>query len=577
MLWKRRIAAMMVISLLLAVGVIQAQDESGQAGVGDDLFPNAGNSGFEVTHYTLDIAWDESNSIEAEATLEAAAIDELNAFNLDFSGFEIESITVNEADAEYSREGNELTVTPAETLASGEAFTVTVVYSGEPSTVDAAGIGIGGWTRYDGGVFTASQPLGAQGWFPANDHPSDAASFTFRVTVPEPYSVAANGILDDVIDNGDTQTFVWEASDPMATYLATVNIAEFRTVEEEGEGGLPIINYFPADMVANGEQAFERQSEIIAYFASIFGPYPFESAGAIVVDVSLGVALETQTRPLYGLDSAGMEIIVAHELSHQWFGNSVRVADWKDIWLNEGFATYAEALWLEHSEGAEARDARIREAYMAGVHGVLAALPRTAFIGFLGSIALPDAPVSRETVGESITALLSGDVDADALEAVLADVPDEGIPASDIGDVLEALDFDTVYLTVAGFNGFFDGLGAPEVVDNLGINSPLALASPPAVVDSENMFNQGVYQRGGLTLHALRLLTDDEVFFEILQTYFERFSGSTVTTDDFIAVAEEVSGMELDTFFQAWLYDEQAPDMPELGLIADDIASSMGG
>jgi aminopeptidase N len=189
------------------------------------------------------------------------------------------------------------------------------------------------------------------------------------VTVPEPFEVGANGVLTETTDNGDTTTFVFEVREPMASYLATINIDEFDIETSQAENSIPIRNYFPSGLSEDYRKPFERQDEMLVYFSDLFGAYPFEVYGALVIDKRFGAALETQTLSIFSiemLDSSGSapsEEVVAHELAHQWFGDSVSVGDWSDIWLNESFATYAQVLWLEHIQGRQAVDERIREMY----------------------------------------------------------------------------------------------------------------------------------------------------------------------------------------------------------------------
>jgi aminopeptidase N len=569
-----RLTPFILLMLAISFSLALAQDNTpGADGLGDSLYPQSGNGGYDVQHYTLDLSYDPENKIIAgSATIEALATQPLSAFNLDFVGFTITELTVNEAATPYERDGGELVISlPAEAaLAADEQFSVMIAYNGEPATIAAAGLPIGGFTPFRDGVFTASQPVGSAGWYPVNDHPLDKASYTFRITVPEPYSVAANGTPQEPTDNGDTRTFVFEATDPMASYLTTVNIAEFREERQEGPNGLPIINYFPVDFTERQVRAFERQPEILALFTELFGPYPFETAGAIVVDVQLGVALETQTRPIYGADSSQAEIVVVHELAHQWFGDSVSVTDWKDIWLNEGFASYSELLWVEHIDGADALAEQVREKYTQGVIGVLATLPKDTFIGSqLRAIVGESATVLDQAEVEALLRAFGGrQLSADQISTLLADIPVDGLPAADLVELFEALPLEDITLTFRN---------AALLLETLELNSLLAESgllsfgpTAPAVVTAENMFNQGVYQRGALTLHALRLRVGDDDFFTILRQYYETYRDSNAATEDFIRIAEQVSGQELDALFLAWLYDETPPDLPEAGLFAAD-------
>lgn len=358
----RGFAVWMLVCLLM-VGAVAAQDaEPGAEGLGDSYFPTLGNGGYDVTHYLIDLAADiDTNEISGSVTVSAEATQALSQFNLDFSGFDISALTVNGTAANYARDGREMTITPVEPLADGTAFEVMVTYAGVPGEDIDGGVGpvfAQGWTNYGDGVFVASEPAGSANWFPSNDHPLDKALFTFRITVDEPYTATANGLLVETIAEGDATTFVWESSYPMATYLASVNIADFTLHEDQAVDGIPVRNYFPTALAERGEEIFAKQPEMLAFFSDLFGPYPFEAYGSVVANTELGFALETQTLSLFGRDilspfqfGTQAEEVIAHELAHQWFGNSVTPAQWQDIWLNEGFASYAEALWIAHEYG----------------------------------------------------------------------------------------------------------------------------------------------------------------------------------------------------------------------------------
>jgi hypothetical protein len=350
-----------------------AQPQPGASGIGDSLYPGFGNGGYDAQHYTLDLNVTDvdTSTLNATTTIEAKATQDLSSFNLDFIGFTIDGITVNGKPAAFSRDGQELTITPVEPLDEGEAFTVDVKYNGSPQPIDSVAFTFPvptGWINFDGGNFVLSEPDGAANYYPVNDHPLDKASYTFRVTVPEPFEVAANGVLEQSIDNGDTTTYVFEARDPMVSYLSTVNIYSGFDIETEvGPNGIPIRNYFAQDVPKELLKPFDLQPEMLAFFSETFGPYPFELYGAVVVNAETGGALETQTLSIFGIDTlrrASIEETVAHELAHQWFGNSLALADWSDIWLNESLATYSQGLWVEYSRGGSAAlDKWVKEQY----------------------------------------------------------------------------------------------------------------------------------------------------------------------------------------------------------------------
>ena len=345
--------------------------QSGAPGVGDPYFPGAGNGGYDVDHYVLALTWDpEARRLDGVATIEAtAATQGLSRFSLDLVGLEVTDVTVDGAPAAWERDGRELVITPDGTVAAGAGFTAVVAYGGSPEAVAGpAPLDPGFIVEDDGEVHVAAEPIGAATFLPSNDHPSDKATFEIRVTVPEGLDVAANGVLRRTQpgDRPGTETWVYDVADPMATYLVQVVVADLRVEELTGPGGLPIRNVYDADLGTAVGAAIGRQGDMIGFFEDQFGPYPFATYGAAVVDQALGFALETQTLSLFGPDTAS-EPVVAHELAHQWFGNHVSPASWQDIWLNEGFATYAEWLWAEHAGATTVDDAAAEAAGIPGL------------------------------------------------------------------------------------------------------------------------------------------------------------------------------------------------------------------
>jgi aminopeptidase N/predicted small lipoprotein YifL len=487
---KKILTALLILSALLALAACQEEPQAepteapaaevespmeetaeepaaemvaSQSGLGDPLYPLLGNAGYDVQHYTIDLeAEPQGNTIAATTTIDAQATQALDSFNLDFAGLEISEITVDGETAEFSRDGQELTVTPATAIADGAAFTTAVTYSGVPEPIVDPGVPFTaiGWLRFldEDIISVISEPSGAMSWFPNNNHQLDKATYTMRITVPEPYVVAANGELAETVDNGDTTTYVWEMDDLMASYLATVNIGAFERDDTIGPDGILLRNYYPAGRIDEFAPAFEPTAEMIEFFSSILGPYPYDVYGAVVLPVDGDFALETQTLSVFP-QSAVDEMTIAHELMHQWLGNSLSPATWQDIWLNEGFSAYFPFLWDEHVNGPEANLLPAMGAYYEFVAG--------------------------------------------------AQVP------------------------------------------------------PPATVGLDNLFAEPIYVRGPLTLHALRLVVGDEVFFDIMGTYYERFAGGTASTADFIDVAAELGGEDARELLNAWLYEAEVPPFPE--------------
>jgi aminopeptidase N len=453
-----RLGAVVLTVALLAVAAPAGAADSftpGSPGLGDPFFPLAGNGGYDVTNYALRLRYDPAtNHLEGTATIRATATQNLSRFDLDLRGFEISRLLVNGQAASSTRDGQELVITPAAGLPAGQAFTVVVDYAGVPAVITDPDESIEGWVPTDDGAFVVGEPQGSPGWYPVNDNPQDKATYSFRVTVPQGLTVMANGVLVSQTSTGGKTTFVWREGLPMAPYLATATLGRFDLTQYQLSKALPV--YIAIDPTLSTTSVLKKLPEIVEFYSSIYGPYPFDAVGAIVDDAKeVGYSLETQTKPVF--DRPPDEATLAHELSHMWYGDSVTLRQWPDIWLHEGFATWSEWIWSEHQ--------------------------------------------GRKSAHQW---------------------------------------FNTLYNTPAQDTAFW--------------------TPPPAVPGSpEFLFNGTIYNRGAMTLQALREKVGDRVFFRILRDWAAQHRYGNVTTAQFIALAEDDSGMNLDHFFDVWLYQ---PDKP---------------
>ncbi|KUO07538.1 M1 family metallopeptidase [Streptomyces sp. DSM 15324] len=354
-----RLGALATAAASFLVIAASSAPAPGADGIGDSYFPQLGNGGFDARHYDLSVAYDPATDrLDGRTTITARATRNLSSFDLDLQRLEVTRVEVNGRRAQFTRDGDEIRITPRGPLRKGGTFEVTVTYGGVPEPLGGP-IVFGsdyGWMKTDDGVFVACEPNAASTWFPSSDHPSDKATYDIRIKAPKGLTGVSNGRLVSTYDKGTSTYTHWRETRPMATYLATATIGKFDVRTGTTPGGTPI--YVAIDPVlanSNNVDVYAVTAAATDYWSQVFGPYPFEETGAIVDDMpQAGFSLEVQSKPVYS--AVRSESTIVHELAHQWFGDSVSVAHWKDIWLNEGFATYAQWLWAEHLGTRSAHD-----------------------------------------------------------------------------------------------------------------------------------------------------------------------------------------------------------------------------
>jgi len=350
-------------ALLLAAAPVASADPAG--GIGDPYFPDYGNTGYDVGHYDLRLDYaPDTDRLAGTATLVATATEDLDSFTLDFL-LDVDSVRVNGKKAGFSAAGeHKVEVVPAAPVAEGERLTVVVKYADVPSSVKWGDGSVTGWSRTPDGAIALGQPEAAWWWFPGNDHPLDKATFDVRISVPEGYRAVSNGVLTGEQVIGGKSVYTWRQDQPSATYLATLAVGEYEVHEDETDAGLPVYDAYAeslGSLAGPAKASIERGPEILEFQEESFGPYPYNALGGVVAgpDADLGFALETQTRPVYShafFQRGSNTYVVAHELAHQWWGDHVSVEGWDDIWLNEGFASYAEWMWSEHEGEGTAQE-----------------------------------------------------------------------------------------------------------------------------------------------------------------------------------------------------------------------------
>ncbi|MGW7067959.1 M1 family metallopeptidase [Streptomyces sp. NPDC054855] len=338
-------------------------------GIGDRLFPHLGNPGYDVLAYDIAFTYrgDNKKPLDAVTVIDARVSEPLERVNLDFAHGKVRSAEVNGAPARFETTGEDLVVTPARPLGQGERMRVTVRHTSDPAPTKNQD---GGWVPTADGLAMANQADAGHRVFPCNDHPADKAHFTFRVTTPKGLTAVANGLPVATAHTGPITTRVFRTHHPMATELAQVSIGRSTVVHRSGPHGLPVRDVVPTKDRKAMERWLKKTPDQIRWMEEKVGRYPFEAYGVLMAQARTGFELETQTLSLFESDLFKrpeypewyVDSIMVHELAHQWFGDSVSPRSWSDLWLNEGHATWYEALFAEE-KSKKPLQKRMREAY----------------------------------------------------------------------------------------------------------------------------------------------------------------------------------------------------------------------
>jgi aminopeptidase N len=314
----------------------------------DSYLPRHGNGGYRVLHYDLDLDYRVlSNRLAGRATITAVAVQSLSRFTLDLGRFRIQDVRVDGRPARFAHRPDKLQVTPERPVFAGDTFRVDIRYAGKPVPISGRWGDIG-WDELTDGALVASQPIGSPSWFPCNDHPSDKAAFRVAVTTSSAYAVLVTGDLVSRRRGAGSTTWVYERVEPTAPYLMSVQIGRYVLVDLAA-GTVVQRAAIPPALRAAFAHDFGRHGQIMEALQRLCGPYPFREYVVVVADDELDDPVEAQGMAVFGRNHVDgrrtHERLVVHELAHQWFGNCLTVADWRHIWLNEGFATYVEWLW----------------------------------------------------------------------------------------------------------------------------------------------------------------------------------------------------------------------------------------
>ena len=310
----------------------------------EPFFPHAGNRGYDAQQYEVTVRYLGEGRVDTTVVSILQATQRLNRVTLDFRGPRVRRFAAYEGGS-YRRRDGKLIFTPRKPIPDRTKFLVIVHYRGLPPTITDPDGTREGWFRTDDGVMAVGEPLGTAAWIPCNDVPWDKAWFQFKIRVPRGLKAVANGRLHNLYRKGSHATYRWGEGSPMSPYLAVLDIGRGR-LEKSQVGKRSAWTLIDPRLERGSRPVLAELPRIVRFEGRLYGGYPFEAAGSIVdFAPKLGYALETQSRPIYPY--VPNLTTVVHETAHQWFGDSVGLKRWPNIWLNEGFATWTEWYYAE--------------------------------------------------------------------------------------------------------------------------------------------------------------------------------------------------------------------------------------
>jgi aminopeptidase N len=553
-----------------------AESSPGADSLNDPIFSYMGNGGYDALEYSIDLKFSsDKRSVTGSTTMTANAMQDLSSFNLDFGAMTVTSVRVDGEAAKFEHDDPELKITPARGLPKGKSFRVSVDYNGQPGTKVPRAKEFGAWNVSPQGLVALGEPSLMFTWAPVNDHPSDKALFTIKLTATKEDQAISNGERISRVENADgTATTTYRIGTPTATYFVVLAVGDWKLEEGPTVENVRVRNYLASTTQDRMRKAIAEIPKIIKFFGDLLGPYPFPEAGVLTYSGDFFPGLETQgliALPIEYADRYELDYnteIVAHEFAHQWFGALMTFQTHQDIFVHEGFAQYLGWLYMISSfpVGLDYVEQNIRSEYPSFVNRerTYAFASQADFFSSLRQDS-GDRSLSRDQVATALGFIFADSMPSSVRDALLSRVEAQGWTLKGLILELGKLQFSRVVLSVHSYEELLKLSGT-----DLKVEPPELYTPPGKLTVNDSLFNSGVYDRGAASLHALRLRIGDDRFWKLVRSFLDAHRFGNASNQDWLEYVQAQTDAATRSFHEHWLMDDRVPDFPELGLKAAD-------